>query len=346
MSTPVSVVCPTFNRSRAIERTLTSVLEQEHGDLELLVGSDGSTDDTDDVVRAVAARDPRVRLVPMPHRGDPGPVRADLARRARHDVLAYVDHDDTWQPDHLRTALPHLDEHDAVVLGATYRDADGTETVAPAAAWHGEVGVLDPYAEPTRVVHRRRALDAAGGWGRGRFGLEDWDLWWRMARTGTAFLPVDAATTTVALAPASRRWSVPERAVVVLASATSAPAAQHAVEAWDDGRAGDALDALRDDAAAWADALATDPSTVTPAAARERTAPDPDAVRGTWLARPRVHAGGTAGWLVVLAAPIVAALHRREAHDLLVRRFPGYLGSARSWFGAQPHLSPVKETAR
>ncbi|NTW39145.1 MAG: glycosyltransferase family 2 protein [Cellulomonadaceae bacterium] len=349
MSAPVSVLCPTFNRSTALRRTLESVLAQDNEDLELLVGSDGSTDDTHDVVRAVAADDARVRLLPMSRRADPGLVRADLARRAQHDVLAYVDHDDTWRPDHLSTALDQLGRHDAVVLTSTYQDAEGTVTGPPAAPWHAEVAVLDPYAEPTRVVHRRRALDAAGGWRAGRFGLEDWDLWWRMARTGTTFRPVDEPTSTVALAPSSRRWSLPDRAIVVLAGATSNDAAHEAVRRWVTEQP-DPLAVLDAEACRWSTVLARDPATLHPVRgtgrARGGTAPAPGPLRGTWLGRPRVQAGGPGGWLVAVAAPIVSLAHRREAHGLLVRSFPEYLRATRTWFAQQPDLSPVKELDR
>jgi len=349
--TGVSVLCPTYNRSRALEATLESVLAQDHTELELLVGSDGSTDDTDDVVREVAARDRRVRLVRLPHRGDPGLVRASLAREARHDVLAYVDHDDLWGAAHLSAALAHLTgpdgsdgpdgPDDAVVLDATYTQPDGTTSVGGAPAWHREIGLLDPFAEPTRVVHTRRALERAGGWRCGRHGLEDWDLWWRMAAAGTRFRPVPQRTCVVACAPTSRRWSVGARAVVVLARSSDRAAASAAERDWSRD-AHEPLAALVDDVARWSAALAHDGAVVQEATST-RAVGD---LASSWLARPRAVEGGRDGWLVALVAPIVSPVHRQQVRALVEHRFAPYLSSSRAWLTRRPGLLPVKETHR
>ncbi|TWV47006.1 glycosyltransferase family 2 protein, partial [Streptomyces misionensis] len=105
----VSVVCPTYNRSRAITRTIDSVRAQTVGDWELLVVSDGCDDDTEDWVARAAAEDPRVRLLRVARTGHPsGPRNAGLAA-ARGAYIAYLDHDDTWHPHHLRVALGLLE---------------------------------------------------------------------------------------------------------------------------------------------------------------------------------------------------------------------------------------------
>ena len=63
MSDPlVSVIVPTFNRGYCLERTVRSALAQTHRHLEVLVIDDGSTDDTRDLVSALAV-DARVRYI-------------------------------------------------------------------------------------------------------------------------------------------------------------------------------------------------------------------------------------------------------------------------------------------
>ncbi len=59
----VSVVIPVFDAGRTVGGTLASLQTQTHPSFEVVVVDDGSTDDGPDVVAAVAARDPRVRLV-------------------------------------------------------------------------------------------------------------------------------------------------------------------------------------------------------------------------------------------------------------------------------------------
>ncbi|MFC2040591.1 glycosyltransferase family 2 protein, partial [Chloroflexota bacterium] len=48
----VSVVLPTYNRANTLGRAIQSVLKQTHENLELIVVDDGSTDNTEEVVRS------------------------------------------------------------------------------------------------------------------------------------------------------------------------------------------------------------------------------------------------------------------------------------------------------
>lgn len=188
----VSVVCPAHNRSSGIGPTVRSVLAQDLADLELVLVLDGCTDDTEQWAVAAADGDARLRLVRTPgaHGHPAGPRNLGLAA-ARGHVLAYVDHDDVWAPDHLANLVPVLEERgvEAAAAGFTYVDRDGAVTAGSSAenlVWHPEIQVLAPLFEPSRVVHRRGLVERVGGWRRG-FGLEDWDLWLRIADSGADF---------------------------------------------------------------------------------------------------------------------------------------------------------------
>jgi glycosyltransferase involved in cell wall biosynthesis len=60
----VSVLIPTLNRLSYLKESLDSALRQTHTDLEILISDDGSTDGSQDYVRALATTDSRVRLLP------------------------------------------------------------------------------------------------------------------------------------------------------------------------------------------------------------------------------------------------------------------------------------------
>ena len=62
----VSIGIPTYNRAASVERAIRSALAQDHRALEVVVSDDGSTDGTGAAVRALAAADPRVRLISQP----------------------------------------------------------------------------------------------------------------------------------------------------------------------------------------------------------------------------------------------------------------------------------------
>ena len=70
MSSPrISVVMPVWNAGRFLGRTLDSVIGQTFDDFEVVCTNDGSTDDSLDVLRAYARRDPRIRVIAAEHTG-------------------------------------------------------------------------------------------------------------------------------------------------------------------------------------------------------------------------------------------------------------------------------------
>jgi glycosyltransferase involved in cell wall biosynthesis len=58
----VSVIIPCFNAARFLQDAIRSVPEQGHGDLELIIVDDGSSDGSDQVTESAASQDSRVRV--------------------------------------------------------------------------------------------------------------------------------------------------------------------------------------------------------------------------------------------------------------------------------------------
>lgn len=216
----VSVICPTFNRSRPILDTLTSVTAQTVTDWELLVVSDGSTDDTDNWVRHAARTDPRIRLLRTERHGHPSGPRNIALAEARGEIVAYLDHDDQWRADHLNVVLSLTDRGaDLVATGFELRDPAGTLRAASQPyemCWHPEFQLLGVVFEPSRVAHRRGLAERAGGWRAGA-GLEDWDLWLRMTDAGARFSTVADRTTVLLDDSGTRRHRIPARHQLPLA---------------------------------------------------------------------------------------------------------------------------------
>ncbi len=105
--TKASIVVPAFNVSSTIARTLTSLLNQEFADFEIVIVDDGCIDDTLDVVAPFRA-DPRVRVVAQPNRGLAGARNTGIAS-AKGDYIGFCDADDLWLPSKLGAHVAHLD---------------------------------------------------------------------------------------------------------------------------------------------------------------------------------------------------------------------------------------------
>ena len=107
----VTVIVAAANEEQVIERRLENLLALDYPEerLELVVASDGSTDRTDELVEAVAAREPRVRLLAVP-RGGKVAAQNRAVREANGDVVAFSDANATWAPDALRELVAALSD--------------------------------------------------------------------------------------------------------------------------------------------------------------------------------------------------------------------------------------------
>lgn len=93
----ISVLLPAFNAARTIEATVNSVLEQTVTPTEFLILDDGSTDTTAEIVRRYGSR---IKLISTENQGA-ACARNALCSQSSGDLLAFLDADDLWHPQHL-----------------------------------------------------------------------------------------------------------------------------------------------------------------------------------------------------------------------------------------------------
>jgi len=108
----VSVIIPTYNRANLIPQAIDSVLQQTFSDFEIIVVDDGSTDDTEAVVRAYGDR---VRYVWTPN-GGTGHARNVGMQHALGRYFTFLDSDDLLYPYALELETRLLERFPAVSM--------------------------------------------------------------------------------------------------------------------------------------------------------------------------------------------------------------------------------------
>ncbi|MFO8099844.1 MAG: glycosyltransferase family 2 protein [Salinibacter sp.] len=180
----VAVIIPLYNGARWIGRTLASVQAQTQPPREVVVVDDGS----DDRSRALVQERPGVTLLRNPTQG------ANAARRVGYEhttapLVAFLDQDDAWHPEHLRTLCDVLRRHPeapAAVADVHHFEHD-RHLSFPAS--RKKAGPVDPWkhfpygsiATPSAVLLRRTALEGMGGWPTRFVGVADHYTWLRLS---------------------------------------------------------------------------------------------------------------------------------------------------------------------
>jgi glycosyltransferase involved in cell wall biosynthesis len=216
-----SVVIPAYNRARYLPATVESALAQEGADVEVIVVDDGSTDDTESVIeRHKKEWGERFRYI-WQENAERCAARNHGLRLARGEFVAFLDSDDLWRPNHLRTCVEALVRNpEAAGAYAEHGliDSEGRVIRArdPRPAYEGrrmkrELCLKQFILFPTEVVVRRSALDRAYGDGdvfdTETMVGEDW-LVWAMLLRDSEFVRTGKATAWHRLHPGNT-WGDP-----------------------------------------------------------------------------------------------------------------------------------------
>lgn len=197
----VAVVLPVYNGRRFLREALESVLAQTLRPAELVVVDDGSEDGSTEVLDGFAAPFP-VRLVRQANGGQSA-ARNRGVRETTAELVAFLDQDDRWYPEHLAALAPAVVAHPAI--GWVYSDFDEIDATGGLvtrdflrehAVPHPKTTLAaciarDLMVLPSASLLRRSALLDVGGFDDALSGYEDDDLFVRIFRAGWrhAFVP-------------------------------------------------------------------------------------------------------------------------------------------------------------
>lgn len=107
----VSVIMPSYNAAKYVERALNSVFEQTYQKVEIVIVDDHSSDGTPELIQKYADIHPEIRYVPLEKNMGAGYARNKALELARGQYVAFLDCDDEWMPDKLERQLKCMKEN-------------------------------------------------------------------------------------------------------------------------------------------------------------------------------------------------------------------------------------------
>lgn len=211
------MIIPAFNAADTIAATLRSVQMQSEKSLEIIVVDDGSTDETMEVLTAIAQNDHRVLPIRQVNQG-PSAARNNGVRHASSDVVAFLDADDSWHPMHLKLGLELL-ESDArigIAFGVCRLvDHDGRDTGARTRSWQqtaepADVLACNPTATCSNLIVRKTVFDTAGFMRMDMVHAEDQEWLFRVAHAGWHLVSHAVPTVNYRISPNGLSSDVPK----------------------------------------------------------------------------------------------------------------------------------------
>lgn len=189
----VSVIVPTHSRPEMLREALASIVGQTYENFEIVVVNDAG----DDVRQLLQELPPPIRVKYLTHARNRGlaAARNTGIGAATGTLIAYLDDDDVFYPNHLSTLVKCFTD-DSTVLAYTdgycaHQDQDDTAptgyvTVKRELVYHDEFNrdelLVRNYIPVCCIMHRKWMVDKVGLFDEQLFAHEDHDLWLRASR--------------------------------------------------------------------------------------------------------------------------------------------------------------------
>lgn len=193
----VSVIIPTYNRANDLDRCLKSLQGQTYKNFEVLVCDDGSIDHTKEVVEKYNSI-LEIQYIKDENFGGPARPRNSGIKRAKGNVVAFLDSDDWWYPNKLEVLLPYLRDYDIIHHKLdVFTNLKRTNSVVRGRVLVGDIfkdliingnGIVN-----SSVLIKKNIVDLVGliTEDKNLIAVEDYDYWIRVTMVTNRFKYVD-----------------------------------------------------------------------------------------------------------------------------------------------------------
>jgi glycosyltransferase involved in cell wall biosynthesis len=179
----VTVVTPAYNQAIFLRDTIESVLSQDYPNIELLVLNDGSTDNTEEILKEYTGR---IKWETQKNMGQTPTINKGWSM-TEGEIITWLNSDDTYLPGAVKGAVDYLLAHpetSVVFADSIFTEADGTplNRTNPWTTFDYKNYVLsgkNNISQPSAFI-RRNVLAKAGELEPFYYYCMDWDFWLRV----------------------------------------------------------------------------------------------------------------------------------------------------------------------
>ena len=191
----ISILLPCYNGEKFISLAIDSILNQSFKEFELLIGFNGTTDNSKDIVRRFG--DDRIKTFDYgDDKGKPKTLNK-LLLEANYDWIALQDDDDMWTSNKLQEQIKYLNDFDVIGTQIQYCDQynnfiEGSPTLKlnDFEIKQFTINGNNQVANSSTLI-RKSSIIKVGGWDENLSALEDFDLWLRLILIGSRFTNLD-----------------------------------------------------------------------------------------------------------------------------------------------------------
>jgi len=180
----VSVIIPTYNRAQRLGKAIDSVLAQSHRDFELIVVDDGSEDNTDELIENYNSDIVYIRQ----ENSGAAAARNRGIEKARYNLLAFLDSDDWFAENKLKTQIEAMNRNSSCLISHTneiwYRNGQILNQKLKHKKSSGDIFAqsleLCAVGMSTIMIHKE-IFDRYGFFDEGYPCCEDYEFWLRIS---------------------------------------------------------------------------------------------------------------------------------------------------------------------
>ena len=189
----VSIIMPTYNRSKVLLAAIDSIRAQSFCNWELIIVDDGSTDDTCEIVARYMVDDLRIRYVYQKNERQAAARNKGLSL-ACGEYIAFLDSDDQWLPEKLEKQIALFRQYPNAGMvycnqlicknGGESFQSRYTRGQIVSGNIFNYLLTRKIYCSTQSIMIRRSIIDQVGGFDEAlKNSLEDWEWTLRVARS-------------------------------------------------------------------------------------------------------------------------------------------------------------------